>query len=55
MNLTIQELLDLYQQGTTTILSSGRVYFTKEKAVRLQPNDSSTLKNNHELIIPRFF
>lgn len=57
MNLTIGELLDLYEKGTIAVLSGGQVHFKKQKkeAVRQQPNDSSTLKNNYELIIPRFF
>ena len=57
MNLTIEELLDLYEKGTITILNGGQVHFKKQKkeVVRRQPNDSSTLKNNYELIIPRFF
>lgn len=54
--LTIKKILELYEKGTITILTGGRLYFSKEKeAVRQQPNDSKVLKNNYEIIIPRFF
>ena len=55
MEITLEKIMKLFEKGTATVLHNGKIYFTKEKAVRQQPNDFKVLKNNYELIIPRFF
>ena len=55
MDITIEKVMELFEKGTVTVLRNGKIYFTKEKVVRLQPSDSVVLQKIHTLNIPRFF